>query len=182
MEASRPMTRPATAQPTAIPTTAPVLSPLPDVAAGAVGDGALVIWMSGMIEEVEVPEIGEVWSRLELDTGRFKDSCEAELLGELGAGLERAVGLWAAEELSGGDTVDVRCGCTVALDEPAMRPPSFVVVPAGVLAAAAVEVTESSAMSVAEGFGVERDTEVMPSVAFRESCTSRERFQNSDWD
>lgn len=92
MEASRPMTRPATAQPTAIPTTAPVLSPLPDVGAEVAEDGVLVIWVSGMIEEVEIPEV-EVGSRLRLDTGRFDDSCEAELLRELGAGSERIVGL-----------------------------------------------------------------------------------------
>lgn len=87
------MTRPATVQPTAIPTTAPVLSPLPEVGAGAAGDGVLVIWMSGMIEEVELPEVEEVWCRLELDTGRPEDSCEAELLSGLGTGFEMAVGL-----------------------------------------------------------------------------------------
>lgn len=177
MEASRPTTRPTTAQPTAIPTTAPVLSPFPDV-----GDGALVIWMSGMIEEVEVPEVGEVWSRLELDTGRPEDSCEAELLSGLGAGSERAVGLWAPEEVSGGDAVDVRRGCTVALDEASMRSPLVVVVPAAVLATAAVEVTEFSAMSVAEGSGVEGDTDVMPSVTLNEVAPHVGSSQNSDWD
>lgn len=154
------MIRPATVQPTAIPTTPPVLSSLPEVGARVAGDGAFVIWMPGMIEEVEVPEVEEVGSRLELDTGRFEDSCEAELLGELGAGSEEIVGLWAAEEVSGGG--DDRPGCTAAVDEGATGPPS-VVGPAGVFAA--VEVDEPSAASAEEGLGVERDTELMPSVA-----------------
>lgn len=84
--------------------------------------------------------------------------------------------------MSGGDAVDVRRGCTVALDELAMRPPSIVVIPAAVLAAAAVEVTEFSAMSVAEGSGVEGDTDVMPSVALNKAVPHVGSSQNSDWD
>lgn len=174
------MTRPATVQPTAIPTTAPVLSPLPEVGAGAAVNGALVIWMSGMIEEVEVSGVEEIGSRLELDTGRPVDSCEAELLSGLGAGFERVVGLWAPDEVSGGDAVDVGRGCTVALDEASMRSPLVVGAPAGVLAAAAVEVTEVSAMSVAEGSGVEGDTDVMPSVTLNEVAPHVGSSQNSD--
>lgn len=178
------MTRPATAQPTAIPTTAPVLSPLPDVGPVDAGREALVIWESGMIEEVEVPEVEEVWTRLELDTGRSEDSCEAKLLGGLGAEFERSVGLWAAEEVPGGEPggVDVGPGCTAALDEAAIGSPSVVVGPADVLPAVAAEVTEFSAMSVGEGSGVGEDTEAMPSVAWNEIVPHLGSSQNSDSD
>lgn len=161
-----------------------MLSPLPDEGVRIAGDGALVIWVSGMIEEVEVPGVEEVWSRLELDTDRPEDSCEAKLLGELGSEFERSVGLWAAEEVSGGEPggVDVRPGCTAALDEAAVGSTSVIVGPAGVLLAVAVEVTEFSAMSVGEGSGVEEDTEVMPSVAWNEVVPHLGSSRNSDWD
>lgn len=138
-----------------------------------------------MIEEVEVPAVEEVWSRLELDTGRPEDSCEAKLLGELGPLFDSIVGLGAVEEVYGGGgpgVVDVRPGCTAALDEAAGGSPSVIVAPAGVLLAVAVEVTEFSAMSVREGSGVEEDTEVMPSVAWNEVVPHLGSSRNSDWD